>query len=100
MSEQVNFWEQHSVWFVLAAMAFPRLTLISTFGIVPFLWFSPLWFTAPRLSVGIAAGAMYSGTNPWLVCIALVWGVVGELLEKFALCKYLDGRKLRKAQRS
>lgn len=78
----VDFWEVHSIWFLIFISFFPRLTLI--FSSVPFggvLWWLGLIF-APRILVATLATVTYWKTNPLLVIISWLIALGGESGEK------------------
>jgi hypothetical protein len=83
----MNFWETHSVWFVIFMCMFPRLTMLfaTTFG--GGFWYWVGWLIAPRLTVAIIATMLYGNTNTALVCLTWVWALCGESAEKNAVGK-------------
>jgi len=78
----MDFWSNHSVWFVIAMMFFPRLTMLfaTTFGGGFLYWLG--WVFAPRLTVAIIATMLYSQTNIVMVVLAWIWALGGESCEK------------------
>lgn len=87
MNQQVDFWANHTSWFVLAMMFFPRLTMLfaTTFG--GGFWYWVGWLLAPRLTVAIIATMLYSQTNTTMVVLAWLWALAGEGCEKSAAHK-------------
>jgi len=84
----IDFWEVHSIVFVICMLMFPRVTmLISSICFAP--WFGGLawlgWVFAPRLTVAIFASIFYFNTNPVLCVFTWLWAVTGEGTEK-AVC--------------
>jgi hypothetical protein len=80
----MNFWEIHSIIFVIFLFFFPRLTMLLT-GIC-FAWSGILfwlgWLFAPRLTVAILATTVYWHTNPVMCIFAWGWAFAGEWFEK------------------
>ena len=84
-SAGVNFWQVHSILFVIVMCIFPRITMFIT-GIcfMPFtgLLFWLGWLLTPRLTVAILASFFYFTTNPILCVLAWLWALSGESAEK------------------
>lgn len=78
----MDFWQTHSIWFVLAMFLFPRLTMLfaTTYGGGILYWFG--WLFAPRLTVAIIATMLYGNSNIILVVLAWFWALGGEATEK------------------
>jgi hypothetical protein len=78
----MNFWETHSIWFVILMFFFPRLTMLfaTTFGGGFFYWIG--WFFVPRITVAIIATMLYSETNIVMVIFSWIWALSGEFTEK------------------
>ena len=78
----MDFWETHTLWFVLAMFAFPRLTMLfaTTFG--GGFWYWVGWFFAPRSTVAIIATMLYAETNTALVVAAWLWAISGDFTER------------------
>jgi hypothetical protein len=80
-----DFWQYHSILFIIAMFIFPRITmLISGICVMPFagLLFWLGWVFVPRLSVAIIATYLYFPTNPVLCVFTWLWAVAGERAEK------------------
>lgn len=77
-----NFWENHSILFIVAMFFFPRLTMLfaTTFGGGLLYWLG--WLFAPRLTVAIIATMLYGDTNIVLVVMSWFWAFGGETTEK------------------
>lgn len=77
-----NFWDSHSVLFVIMMCFFPRLTMLfaTTFGGGFLYWLG--WLFAPRFTVAIIATMLYSQTNGFLVVLSWLWALGGEVTEK------------------
>jgi hypothetical protein len=77
-----NFWDNHTVLFILGMFIFPRLTMLfaTTFGGGILYWFG--WFFAPRLTVAVIATILYREQNPVLVVLSWIWALSGEFCEK------------------
>lgn len=72
----MNFWDNHSVWFLLGAMVFPRITLLF-FSVTPFGWLAWLgWLITPHLLVAILS-LPYWSENPVLVIGAWLMAFAG-----------------------
>ena len=86
----MNFWDVHSIFFILFMFGFPRLTMLFT-GVCA-AWFGPLfflgWLLVPRLTVAILATTVYWHTNPVLCVFAWIWAFCGESAEKSETSKY------------
>jgi hypothetical protein len=78
----MNFWDNHSILFVLAMMFFPRLTMLfaTSYGGGLFYWLG--WLFLPRVTVAIIATVLYWETNPVLVVLTFLWALCGEGAEK------------------
>lgn len=81
----VSFWTEHGIFFVIFLCFFPRLTLLLS-GIAfawsgIFFWLG--WIFLPRLTVAILATYVYGHTNLVLVIITWFWAFFGEIFEKF-----------------
>lgn len=78
----MNFWDVHSIIFLIFMFFFPRLTLF--FSSVPFggLFWWLGWILTPRLLVAILATTNYWDTNTILVIITWFWAMSGESVEK------------------
>ena len=83
----VDFWDNHSVWFVIAMFFFPRLTMLfaTTFGGGALYWLG--WLFAPRLTVAIIATILYGQSNTVLVVLTWLWALGGESSEKTAAAR-------------
>ena len=79
---QVDFWSNHTILFVIAMFFFPRLTMLfaTTFGGGFLYWLG--WYFAPRFTVAIIATMLYSQTNLTMVVLAWLWALGGESTEK------------------
>lgn len=82
MMQDGNFWNTHTIWFILAMFFFPRLTMLfaTTFGGGFWYWLG--WFFAPRLTVAIIATMLYGQSNTFLVVLTWLWALSGESTEK------------------
>lgn len=78
----MDFWETHSIWFVIFMFFFPRLTMLfaTSYGGGFLYWCG--WLFAPRLTVAIIATMLYGDTNIVLVVLAWFWALGGETTEK------------------
>lgn len=73
----MDFWENHTIWFVIAISIFPRLTMLfaTAYGGGLLYWIG--WLFVPRLTVAVIATILYRETNlemvilAWLLCI--IW---------------------------
>lgn len=82
MEHSVNFWDTHSILFVIAMFFFPRLTMLfaTSFGGGLLYWIG--WLLAPRVTVAIIATMLYADTNLVLVVLSWFWALGGESSEK------------------
>lgn len=78
----MNFWDNHTILFVIAMFFFPRLTMLfaTSFGGGFLYWLG--WLLAPRLTVAIIATMLYYDTNIVLVVFTWFWCFGGEASEK------------------
>ncbi|QDT04396.1 hypothetical protein K227x_27870 [Rubripirellula lacrimiformis] len=78
----MDFWDNHSIWFVLFMFMFPRLTMLfaTTFGGGVLYWIG--WLFAPRFTVAVIATMLYGDTNIVMVVLAWLWALGGETTEK------------------
>jgi len=80
-----DFWQYHSVLFILAMFFFPRLTMIFS-GVIGMAFAGPLFWIGlilvPRLTVAIIATFLYFPTNPVLCVFTWLWALSGESAEK------------------
>jgi len=83
----MDFWDTHTILFIIAMFFFPRLTMLfaTTYGGGLLYWLG--WFFAPRLIVAIIATILYSDTNLILVALTWFWAFSGETCEKSCLKK-------------
>ncbi|TWT79910.1 hypothetical protein CA13_13190 [Planctomycetes bacterium CA13] len=83
----MDFWDNHSLLFVLAMFFFPRLTMLfaTTYGGGFLYWLG--WLFAPRLTVAIIATMLYGDTNIVLVVLTWFWAIGGESTEKTVASK-------------
>ena len=80
---QVDFWQNHGIFFLVFITIFPRLTLL--FSSVPFggfIWWLGFFF-APRILVAALATIAYWQTNPFLVSLSWLIAISGETAEKW-----------------
>lgn len=77
-----NFWDHHSLWFLLAMLFFPRLTMLfaTTVGGGFFYWLG--WLFIPRLTVAIIATFLFYEHNTVLLVFTWMWALAGEIAEK------------------
>lgn len=77
-----NFWDNHTVLFILGMCIFPRLTMLfaTTFGGGILYWLG--WVFAPRLTVAVIATILYREQNPVLVVLSWICAFSGEFYEK------------------
>jgi hypothetical protein len=71
----MNFWDLHSIVFIIFMLFLPRLTMFFM-GICFYQFAHPIlfwfgWFFSPRLVIAIIATSVYWDTNP-ILCI-LAW---------------------------
>ncbi len=79
---EVNFFENHGVFFLIFITFFPRLTLLfSSVASGGFLWWLS-WLFFPRILVATLATFAYFQTNPILVTISWLVAFGGESFEK------------------
>lgn len=72
----MNFWDQHSIWFLMGLAIFPRITLLFL-AVTPFGWLAWLgWLIAPHLLVAILS-LPYWHENPILVIGAWFMALAG-----------------------
>jgi len=78
----MNFWDTHSILFIICMMFFPRLTMLfgTAFGGGFLYWLG--WVFAPRLTVAIIATMLYADTNIVLIVFTWLWALGGETAEK------------------
>ena len=78
----IDFWEYHTITFIIAMFFFPRLTMLfaTTTGGGLLYWVG--WLIAPRLTVAIIATSLHSQTNLTLVVLTWIWALAGESTEK------------------
>ena len=80
----MDFWQAHSLLFLIAAAYAPRLTLLFAVA-VPFGWLSWLgWAVAPHVTVAVLATKYYWDTNPMLCVFAWVVAVAWTAGDKVA----------------
>lgn len=89
-SAGINFWQVHSILFVIAMFFLPRLTML--FAGICFMPFTGIlfwlgWLFTPRLTVAILATFFYFTTNPILCIITWLWALGGESTEKKIVIK-------------
>lgn len=77
----MNFWDVHSILFVVCLFFFPRLTMLFATVWGGILWWIG-WIFAPRLLVAILATTFYWETNTVLVVLTWFWAIGGEGAEK------------------
>ena len=78
----INYWQNHGVFFLIFITLFPRLTLLfSSVATGGLLWWLA-WFITPRFLVAYLATIAYWQTNPVLVVISWVIAIGGESSEK------------------
>jgi len=78
----VNYWQNHTLFFLLFIALFPRLTLVvSSVASGGFLWWLA-WLITPRFLIAYLATVAYWQTNPILVVIAWLIALGGESSEK------------------
>lgn len=88
----INFWNIHSIWFIIFMFFFPRLTILFSsvaFGGI-FFWLGFIF--TPRLLVAILATKYYVETNPFLVFFTWIWALFGENFEKTKIVKFSKKR--------
>ena len=80
--DDVNFWDTHSILFVVAMFFFPRLTMLfaTTYGGGLLYWLG--WLFAPRFTVAVIATMFYGSSNTLLVVLTWLWALGGESTEK------------------
>lgn len=78
----MDFWETHSLVFVICLFFFPRITMLlaTTYGGGFLYWFG--WLVAPRLTVAVIATMLYWQTNIVTVVLTWIWAIGGEGSEK------------------
>ncbi len=78
----VDFYQKHSIFFLLFVTLFPRLTLLfSSVVSGGFFWWLGFIF-CPRILVASLATVSYFHTNPVLVVISWIVALGGETMEK------------------
>lgn len=78
----VDFFQKHSIFFLLFITLFPRLTLLfSSVASGGFFWWLGFIF-CPRILVASLATVSYFHTNPVLVVISWIVALGGETMEK------------------
>lgn len=83
----INFWDNHSIFFLIFIGIFPRLTLLfSSVAFGGFLWWLGFFF-CPRILVAALATVSYFHTNPVLVVISWLVAIGGEVFEKWGIGK-------------
>lgn len=93
---KIDFFEKHSLFFLLSISFFPRLTLIVSgllFESIEFgglLWWISFFF-APRVLIAVLATISYWNTNPILVIFSWLIALGGESSEKFIISKKIKG---------
>lgn len=82
-----NFWEHHSIFFLIFITLFPRLTLLlSSVPSGGLLWWLS-WIFAPRILVAVLATVAFWYQNPFLVVISWLVAFGGESSEKYVMVK-------------
>jgi hypothetical protein len=78
----MNYWEVHTVWFLIGLTFFPRLTVLIFSHVTggPLFWIFFLLF--PRIVIPILAAYHYWDTNPVLVIVSFAISLGGETGEK------------------
>ena len=82
-----DFWNHHSVLFLILIALFPRLTLLFSSVVSGGLFWWLSWIIAPRLLVAGLATLAYWDQNPILVVIAWLTAFGGESSEKYAVVR-------------
>lgn len=76
-----NFWSEHSVWFVIGLILWPRLLLIYcgmiAAGSVPALFGFTL---VPRMMIASAVTLAYGSTNPVLIVVCWILAVILDVI--------------------
>jgi len=79
---RVDFFQKHSVFFLIFITFFPRLTLLfSSVATGGFIWWLGFIF-CPRILIASLATVSYFHTNPILVIISWIIALGGETMEK------------------
>jgi hypothetical protein len=80
-----NFWDHRGIFFLIFITLFPRLTLLFSSVISGgfFWWLSFLFY--PRLLVATLATISYFKSNPFLVVMAWLIAISGEIVEKWGM---------------
>jgi len=70
-----NFWDNHTLLFIIAMFFFPRLTMLlaTNYGGGILYWIG--WVICPRFTVAIIATILYGTENPFLVMCTWIWAL-------------------------
>lgn len=85
-----NFWDNHTVFFLLGMLLIPRITLLIATqygGYWLIYWFG--WLVCPRIMGALIATILYSEQNFWLVFFSWIIAILVESAEKERIVKAL-----------
>ena len=76
----MDFWIQHSIWFILGLLLWPRMLLIY-FGLIPTMSVPPIlgMLMVPRMFLAGILTPMYWETNPILISICWILAVICDV---------------------
>lgn len=88
----INFWDVHSILFIIAMLFFPRLTIF--FGSNYAAFAGPLFWCGfvlfPRITTAIIACNVYGDSNPVLCVIACFWAISGDIFGRIQIANNMD----------
>lgn len=95
----INFWDDHTIFFFLAMILIPRLSMV-WFGMI-----NPLsvvaiaeWSFIPRINMAIIFSGAYYDYNPKTIIAFWIIAVVGDIIDFWI--KFKQMRKTYKAQQA
>lgn len=77
----MDFWNQHSIWFLIGLIAWPRI-LLMYFGFIPAGSLEPILglIFVPRLFLAGTLTPMYWDTNPILIVICWIFAIIFDIM--------------------
>lgn len=78
----MNFWDAHSIFFLIGLVLFPRITVVFFSQVTGGLIFWIVFLVFPRIVVPILAAYYYWDTNPVLVVLSFLICFSAETGEK------------------
>jgi len=93
----VDFWTDHSIFFFLALIFIPRLSMVY-FGMIASLSVGAIagWTFVPRITMAIAFSGMYYDNNPTLIVFFWIIAVISDIVD--FILKFTQARMMYLAQ--